>query len=100
VEKVFLFDKYFNNPIGAVMKVAEILTEMAKGKNKRARAAKLARIKKAEKPTQDASRNPVHMAAQTVGAGEHTLKKGKGSESGKNARTRRKEELKKEIREY
>lgn len=85
--------------IGAVMKVAELLTEMAKGKNKRKREAKLSRMKKAEKPTMDAPSNPVHQAAQTSGAGEHTLKKGKGSESGRKARNRRKEELKNTIKE-
>ena len=82
------------------MKVAEILTEMAKGKGVRKKAKKRAIEKKANNPSMDAPRNPVHLAAQTAGAGEHTLKKGKGSESGKKARNRRKEELKKEIREY
>ena len=56
------------------MKVAEILTEMAKSKTARARAAKLARKKKAEKPTMDAPSNPVAKFAQTSGAGQHKEK--------------------------
>jgi len=80
------------------MKLLEQLMEMARSKSRRARENKASRQKKLESPTLDKTKNPVHMAAQKVGAGEHTLKKGKGSESGKKARTRRKEDLKNIIK--
>jgi len=56
------------------MKVAEILTEMAKSKTKRKREAKRSRQKKAKKPTMDALSNPVAKFARTSGAGSHTDK--------------------------
>lgn len=76
------------------MKFLQQLMEMAKSKSKRGRENKASRKKKAEIPVLDNRSNPVHMAAQKAGAGEHVLKKGKGSGSGKHARTRRKEDLK------
>jgi len=77
------------------MKVAELLTEMAKSKKKRTREAKLARMKKAEKPTMDAPSNPVAKFAQTTGAGAHK------TEEGKYARGKaQRKEAKKEIKQY
>ena len=77
------------------MKVAEILTEMAKSSTKRAKAAKLARKKKAEKPIMDAPSNPVAKFAQTTGAGAHK-EEGKYAK-GKAQRREAKQQIKKEL---
>lgn len=78
------------------MKVAELLTEMAKSSTKRKREAKLARQKKAEKPSMDAPSNLVAKFAQITGAGAHKTEKGKHAR-GKKARSAGKEQIKKEL---
>jgi len=78
------------------MKVAELLIEMAKSSTKRKREAKLARQKKAEKPSMGAPSNPVAKFAQTTGAGVHKTEQGKYAR-GKKARTAGKEQIKKEL---
>ncbi len=77
------------------MKLIELLTEMAKGKNKRKRSAKLARKKKAETPTLDDQSNPVAKFAQQSGAGAHETK-GKRS-TGKRQRKEGKKEIKQDM---
>jgi hypothetical protein len=57
------------------MKLAEIITEMAKSATKRKREAKRSRKNKAENPTPDKQSNPVAKFAQTSGAGKHRDKK-------------------------
>jgi len=78
------------------MKVAELLTEMAKGITKRKRAAKLARKKKAENPTKDAQSNPVAKFAQITGAGAHKTEEGKYAR-GKAQRKEAKQQIKQEL---
>jgi len=78
------------------MKVAELLTEMAKSKTKRKREAALAKKKKAEKPTMDASSNPVAKFAQTTGAGAHKTEEGKYAR-GKRQRSEGKKQIKQEL---
>jgi len=65
------------------MKLAEILTEMAKSANKRKREAKRARKEKVENPTMDKPSNPVAKFAQTSGAGRHEDKKKYSRKEGK-----------------
>lgn len=76
------------------MKFLQQLMEMAKGKTKRNKAAKLARFKKAETPVEVDRSNPVAKFAQTSGAGAHEPK-GKDS-SGKRQRA----EGKKQAMDY
>jgi len=77
------------------MKVIELLIEMAKGRNKRKRSAKLARIKKAINPTMDDQSNPVAKFAQQSGAGAHETK-GKNS-TGKRQRKEGKKQIKDDM---
>lgn len=76
------------------MKFLQQLMEMAKGKSKRKKEAKLARIKKLENPTKEGRVNPVAKFVQTSGAGAHAAK-GKES-SGK----RQRQEGKKQAMDY
>ncbi len=76
------------------MKFLQQLMEMAKGKSKRKKEAKLTRIKKLENPSEEARANPVAKFAQTSGAGPHAPK---GKESGGK---RQRQEGKKQTMDY
>ncbi len=76
------------------MKFLQQLIEMAKGKNKRKKEAKLTRIKRLKNPLEVARANPVAKFAQTSGAGAHEQK---GKESGGK---RQRAEGKKETMDY
>ncbi len=78
------------------MKLLQLLMEMAKSKNKRKRAAKLARANKAKNPTLDDKSKPVAKVAQTSGAGAHENASGKLS-SKKRQRKEGKNQIKQQM---